>query len=173
MLADFQILETDRLELRALVLSDSDDVFQLRTDKKVNTYIERPFSRKDNSGKEFINRITYSIQNGDVFYWVLALKNNPKLMGTICLWNFNEDKSVAEIGYDLFPKYQSKGFMTEAMSAVLDFGFNHLKCKTIEAFTHRENTGSLSLLSKHGFVKNEEKQDEHNSNNIIYTKTND
>jgi len=40
----FPILITKRLKLRRLLMSDSKDVFQLRTDKEVNTFIERPKS---------------------------------------------------------------------------------------------------------------------------------
>ena len=42
--------------------------------------------------------------------------------------------------------------MSEAMTAVLKFEAEHLKLKTIEAFTHKNNVASRALLEKHHFV---------------------
>ena len=61
------------------------------------------------------------------------------MIGSICLWNFSEDRKVAEIGYDLDPKYQRKGIMTESINAVLNFGFRKLSLEKIEAFTQKQN----------------------------------
>ncbi len=169
----FPLLKTKRLELRCLLISDSEDVFRLRTDKEVNKFIERPVSRTDKNGKEFVERINKSSADNNVYYWVISFIENAKLIGTICLWNFNEDKSVAEVGYDLFPEHQSKGIMTEAMNAVLNFGFNTAGFKIIEAFTHLDNMASKQILIKNGFEEVKNRVDNENENNIIFVKQND
>ncbi|MBN4070205.1 GNAT family N-acetyltransferase [Olleya sp. AH-315-F22] len=168
----FPQLTTKRLKLRRLLMSDSKDVFQLRTDKEVNTFIERPTTRTEKSGEEFVARINKSIANNSVYQWVISLQENSKLLGTICLWNFKEDKTVAEVGYDLFPQYQGQGIMTEALSEVLNFGFN-AGFKSIEAFTHIENKASIKLLIKNGFFEDKNRNDKENANNIIFIKQND
>jgi RimJ/RimL family protein N-acetyltransferase len=166
----FPELITNRLKLRRLLMSDSEDVFQLRTDKIVNTYIDRPVSRTDKNGEAFIRRIDNSIAANSVYQWVISLKDNPKLIGTICLWNFNEDKTIAEVGYDLFPQFHGQGIMTEALNEVLNFGFIIAGFKTIEAFTHKENKASIKLLIKNGFLEDENRKDKENVNNIIFVK---
>jgi RimJ/RimL family protein N-acetyltransferase len=169
----FPQLETKRLKLRRLVMSDSKDVFRLRTDKKVNKFIERPISRRDKNGEVFIKRIDKSIVDNSVFHWVISLRGKPKLIGTICLWNFNEDKTIAEVGYDLFPQYYNQGIMTEALNTVLDFGFNIASFKAVEAFTHNDNKASIKLLIKNGFLEDENRKDSENTNNIIFVRQND
>ncbi len=170
---NFPELTTKRLKLRRLVMSDSKDVFRIRTDKKVNEFIERPISRRDKNGEVFIKRIHKGIPNNSIYHWVISLQENTKLLGTICLWNFNKNSTVAEVGYDLFPQYQGQGIMTEALNTVLDFGFHTASFKTIEAFTHKDNKASKKLLIKNGFLQDENRKDSENTNNIIFVKQND
>ena len=169
----FPTLKTKRLLLRRLQESDAETVYKLRTDQDVIKYIDRPLSRNDNTGLAFVERITSNVKDNSAIYWVITLKDNPKLIGTICLWNFSEDHTIAEIGYELLPEYQKQGIMNEAVNAVLDFGFNSLGFKDIEAFTHKDNLGSKNLLRKHGFIEIEGRVDADNVNNIIFTKQND
>jgi ribosomal-protein-alanine N-acetyltransferase len=154
-------------------MSDCKDVFRLRTDKEVNKFIERPTSRTEKNGEEFVKRIHKSIADNSIYHWVISLKDDPKLIGTICLWNFNKDKTVAEVGYDLFSQYQGQGIMAEALSAVLNFGFNTSGFKIIEAFTHKENKASIKLLIKNGFFEDKNRKDSENTKNIIFVKQND
>ncbi len=83
--------------------------------------------------------------------WGITTKESNVLIGSICLWNFSEDKKTAEVGYDLDPKFQGKGIMSEALKAVLDFGFNQRGFETIEAYTDYRNIPSKKLLKLHSF----------------------
>lgn len=58
--------------------------------------------------------------------------------------------------------------MDEALKAVLSFGFNNLKLDTIEAFTHKDNQRSKSLLLKSNFSVNSNRKDDNNPHNLIY-----
>ena len=90
------------------------------------------------------------------------------MIGTVCLWNFSLDNKIAEIGYELIPDYQKKGFMTEAVNSVVNFAFNHLKLDKIEAYTHKENENSKKLLLTSNFNLNINKKDLNNITNVIY-----
>jgi len=57
------------------------------------------------------------------------------------------------IGYDLKPEYWNRGYMSEALNEVLDFGFNKLEINRIEAEVMRGNKGSERVLSKLDFKK--------------------
>jgi RimJ/RimL family protein N-acetyltransferase len=169
----FPQLITKKLILRRLLMSDCEDVFKLRTDKEVNKFIERPVSRTEKNGEEFVKRIHKSIADNSIYHWVISLQENTKLLGTICLWNFKEDKTVAEVGYDLFPEYHNQGIMTEALISVLNFGFGIAGFNAIEAFTHKDNKASIKLLLKNGFLEDENRRDSENANNTIFVKQND
>ena len=69
----------------------------------------------------------------------------------MCLFNFSQDDLAAEIGYELLPPFQSKGFMQEAISTVIQFGFQQVGLNSIVANTHSENQRSTNVLEKLNF----------------------
>jgi len=165
----FPVLTTERLTLRCLELSDDKQLFMLRSHKIVNKYIVRPQQKDIKEIRAFISKINNGINNNEWIYWVISLKENPTLIGTICLWNFSEDKTVAEIGYELDPAFQGKGIMSEALNNIIEFGFKNIKLIAIEAYTHKNNDDSTKLLQKYDFIQDEERIDKENSDNIIFT----
>lgn len=90
------------------------------------------------------------------------------MVGTIAIWNINYDKNYAELGYELFPEFQNQGIMKNAITAILEYSFNVLSFKTIEAFTDKENQNSRKLLEKLGFYLVQNRIDKNNLNNVIY-----
>ena len=150
----FPTIKTERLVLRNLKESDWESVSYLRSDKIVNQFVKRKNAHNQEKALEFILNTNLKISNNELIYWCIALKNETKMIGSICLWNFSEDRKVAEIGYDLDPKYQRKGIMTESINAVLNFGFRKLSLEKIEAFTQKQNKNSISLLINNQFQLN-------------------
>jgi len=151
----FPVISTERLVLRALSLADSEALLQLRSDEQINRYLNRPPTTSIEDANGFIAKIAHVVQNRDGIYWVISLKNDPSLIGTICYWNFNPDKDSADIGYELMPKYQGQGLMTEALKAAINCGFDTMQLKMIIAFTHPDNEASAKVLKRNGFVLDE------------------
>ena len=149
----FPILQTERLILRRLSLDDAEEIFFLRSDETVNKYIDRPRATSIEDAYNFINKTNHSIENNELIDWAIAFKNNSRLIGSICLWNIFKEENKAEVGYELLPDFQGKGIAQEAMFTVLDYGFNIMLLNKIEAYTHKENSSSIKLLEKFGFVR--------------------
>ena len=149
----FPVLKTGRLTLRQLRSSDDNEIFALRSNDNVNKYLGRKPSKSIDDAKNFIQTINENIQRNDSIYWAITLNRSDKLIGTICLFNFSDDHSQAEIGYELLPDYQGKGIMQEATSKVIDFGIQYIGLNLIEATTHSENKSSTRLLEKFNFKK--------------------
>lgn len=164
----FPVLETERLTLRELNLNDTKAIFGLRTNKEVVEFIDRKTLNNLSETRAFIDRISQLTTNNKGVFWVIESKNNNQVIGTIGLRNFEDEEDYAEIGYELDPSYQQKGFMSEAFEVVLKYGFKQMELKTIEAFTHKNNTASISLLEKQKFVFEPEIKDEGFENNISY-----
>lgn len=148
----FPGLITERLVLRRLSETDAHDIMLLRSNEQVNQFLGRPPCIDMQAAKNFIAKIEKGIDNKESLYWVINLKGNNKLIGTICLWNFEANKWQAETGFELFPEFQGKGIMREALSEVLVFGFKVLHLKTITAFTNPGNLPSIRLLQRAGFM---------------------
>ena len=150
----FPVLKTERLTLRQLINSDVDEIFALRSDDKVNKYLDRKPSKSIDDAKTFIQTIKENIQRKNSIYWAITLSGTDKLIGTICLFDFSDHNSKAEIGYELLPDFQGKGIMLEATLKVIAFGIQYLGLSSIEAYTHSENQSSTRLLEKTNFKKN-------------------
>ncbi len=168
---DYSEIKTERLLLRKLEESDSDVILFLRSDETVNKFIERSEDRKTKNNDDalkFIRTINEEIRIKKSVTWGIALGVDPKIIGTICLWNFSEDRKTAEVGYGLNPTFHNKGIMSEALSRVINYGFNDLNLDMIEAFTHKENKSSRKILDKNGFHLNENRKDKDNLMNLIF-----
>ncbi len=127
---------------------DDNEIFLLRTDEGVNKFLDRPKANSMDDARKFIHKILTGISKNECVMWVITLKKSQKLLGTICYWNISKEEDKAEIGYELLPHCQGKGIMQEAMAKVIDYGFNTMKLKTIEAYTHKENDPSSKLFGK-------------------------
>ena len=147
----FASLTTERLQLRPLNESDQDAVFTLRSDKGVNQYLDRPACLIPEQALQFIHTIHQKIAMQESLYWAICLKDNNFLIGTICLFHFSAAMQMAEIGFELMPAYQGKGYMQEALEAILSLSFKCLKIHTISAVTHINNNPSITLLKKNDF----------------------
>jgi len=167
-LMPFTELKTERLVLRQLKISDAEDQFMLRSSSEVGKYIARDLQTDVSQSEKFINDRNKDIAQNKIMYWAITLKEQTRLIGTICLWNFTEDNSVAEVGYDLNPEFQKKGIMSEALKAVLSYGFQKLAFSRIEAFTQIENESSKQLLIKNKFQLHQTRIDEGFPKNIIF-----
>ena len=167
----FPILTTERLVLRKLDNTDKNEIFLIRSDQGMNRYIERPRLKTMHDAEEFIQKIHNNLDDELSIYWAIGLTGHPQLIGTICLWNFSDNHTAAEIGYELIPEYQGKGFLSEALRSVLDYGFNNISLKRIDAYTHKENKPSINLLQKNGFTPELNKTDPDQPFNIIFSLT--
>ena len=163
----FPQIETPRLILKEPVMTDWPTVSFLRSDPEVNRFVKRPSAGTKSKALDFINRISRDASNNKIIMWFIHEKSKPEMIGTICLWNFSEDRKTAEIGYDLAPNFQRRGMMNEALKGVINHGFKNLALDRIEAFTSHENYSSVKLLKRNNFILNKSRIDPGNPENII------
>ena len=130
--------------------------------------MDRPRSKTKEDAIAFIKKVLGNDEAKKFAYWGIALPEMDEVLGSICLWKFSEDRKTAEIGYDLSVAAQGKGYMTEAMQAVLNLGFTKLGLTTVEAYTQSNNAASTSLLGKFGFDLLADRKDETNKLNAVY-----
>lgn len=159
----FPEISTKRLLLRSLNLSDDNEIHFLRSDSEVNKYIDRPLSKSIDDAREFITKINSGVEENKWIFWAITMKNEEKLIGTICLWNFSDDRLTAEVGFELLPEYQSKGFIGEALKNIINYGFNKLNLDKIEGYTNQKNTPSIKVMEKYNFSFDKSIDEEHSN----------
>ena len=104
--------------------------------------------------KSFLKKIEQNIAadpENYLFFTVFSIivKETGKIVGSID-FKYAPKNSVTEVGYGLNPEYRGKGFMTEALSAFLNFG-KKLGVKSVIAETLKDNVKSQNVLRRCGF----------------------
>jgi ribosomal-protein-alanine N-acetyltransferase len=149
----FPLLVTDRLELIELKQAHLTDIFDLFGDNRVTRYYNLLPLKEESECQKIIDWYSKRFKEKLAIRWGIALKGETSIIGTIGFNNFKEDHR-ANIGYDLKFSFWNNGYITEALSAVLSFGFEKLLINRIEAEVMPGNTASEKVLLKAGF-KNE------------------
>ena len=162
---------TDRLTFRFLTEHDSAEILTIRSNPTINQFLERIPPKNTFEALDFILGIKKKSAQNEIFFLAISFQDHPKLLGTICLWNFSADRKTAELGYELLPEFHGKGIMSEAVEFMLSHGFNQLNLNIIEAFTNKNNLKSIKLLQKSNFILNPDRKDIKYPENLIFERT--
>jgi GNAT superfamily N-acetyltransferase len=82
-------------------------------------------------------------------YWLIIIKEENAGAGMLGFKGYPNTEGSTEIGYGIDPAHQNKGYMSEAVQALIDWAFTHPFCRVITA-TEVENPASKRLLEKLG-----------------------
>ena len=147
------VLETKRLILRPVEPKDAEGLFDIRRDPEQMKYIPRPVMQQPEEAEKMISDILKGVEENTLLNWTIVLKETQAFLGIFGYYRLQPEHFRAEIGYLLHPSYQGKGFMNEALRAIIDYGFAELSLHTIEAVIDPDNRASEKVLQKLGFVK--------------------
>lgn len=148
---DFPILETERLILRALNLTDCHQILEIFSSEEVMRY----YGMFAISGLESAISLIEALQS--TFYekrgirWAVVLKDTGELIGTCGFHNLNEFHRRSELGYELSERFWHKGYGKELLTAIMSYGMNKMNLNRMEALVYKENTPSQRLLEQAGF----------------------
>src|SRR6266487_5608055 len=149
----FPFLFTECLVLRQITNEDAAEIFFLRSDKEVLQFLDREPATSIDDAVRWIKTINEGVTNNEYVAWAMALKKEPKLIGTVSFWNIKKEHYRAEIGYALHPIFQRKGLMQEAMTVVLNYGFKVMNLHSVEANVNPDNAASIKLLERNNFIR--------------------
>ena len=149
----FPVLTTERMVLRELRRSDAEQVFALRSDPLVMQHVPRPLAATTEDALALIDLITSMVAANDAVQWAITVKGDDTFLGLIGFWRMDKEHHLAELGYMLAHEHWGKGYISEAIGALIPFGFNTLGFHRIEAITRPENAASIRALEKNGFVR--------------------
>jgi len=145
----FPLLETERLILRELRAGDVEAIFQFLSDEEVVRYYDQPMIHLQQA-YNLIQRHRTRFENGEAIRWGITIKGENRVVGS-CGFFRDITNFYAGISYVLDRPYWNKGFMTEALQAMIPFGFNSYHLNRIEAHIAQPNQASQRVLEKLGF----------------------
>lgn len=90
--------------------------------------------------------------------WTIISKIDNKMIGDLCFVGEPNEKGEIEIGYGTYHEFQNKGFMTEAVSGIIQWAERQPKVLSITASTEKTNIASIVILEKNNFTKIGEKE---------------
>ncbi len=149
----FPILETERLILREVENEDVEQLYEILSDAEVAKFDYFHPVRSKAEVSKFIERYKNELDEKEEITWGIISKETNKLIGICCLGDFEEGARRAEIGYDITQAEWGKGFATEALEVVIDFGFNVINLNRIEATITPGNDASVKVLKKLNFTQ--------------------
>lgn len=149
----FQNLESERLLLRRLDENDVEEVFALRSNPETMKYIPKPLAKTKQDALAHIAMIEDKIVNNIGINWGITIKGNAKIIGIIGHYRIQPENHRAEIGYMSLPEFNGQGYITEAIKAVVSYGFEEMNLHSIEAIIDPDNNASERVLRKNGFIK--------------------
>jgi ribosomal-protein-alanine N-acetyltransferase len=147
----FPQLETDRLLLRQVTPADTEAIFRIFSDDEVTRYYDLISFSSPEQAQRLIARLNERFEQGEGIRWGIFQKATGQLIGTCGYNGWVRTSYRASIGYDLARSAWGQGFMTEALQAVLRYGFDTLEINRVEALVLPGNVQSMRVLEKLGF----------------------
>ena len=139
-------LETERLILRPLRMRDAEDLFSYASDPAVSRHVLWNTHESLSDSRQFLRAAIRQYRKGQPGSFGIVLKSSGRLIGTIGFMWVNVDNKSAEVGYSLSRHYWNQGLMTEALRAVIAFGFDELHLNRIEAQYETDNPASGRVM---------------------------
>ena len=118
-------LETKRLLLRQIRVSDAPDVFAYSKDPEVARYVLWQAQTELKEAKDYCRAMVRQYRMDEPASWGIVDKSGGHLIGTIGYMDYDSSNRSTEIGYSLARWKWNQGLMTEALTAVVGFLFSH------------------------------------------------
>lgn len=150
--ASFPILQTPRLTLIQIQAGHAEDVLTLFGDERVTQYYNLEPFKQLSEAQALVARWHKRFTDKAGLRWGISLKGEQRIIGTMGYNRFTPQHR-ANIGYDLQAAHWGKGYISEALPALLHWGFNTLGVNRIEAEVMPGNAGSEKVLTKSGFTR--------------------
>jgi [ribosomal protein S5]-alanine N-acetyltransferase len=147
------IITTQRLLLRWISENDIDSLFEVFSDPQVMRYWSTPPYTNREDAVQLQRDIAAGNENNTMIKWGLALRDSDRLIGTTTLFNLSLENGRAELGYAMGRAHWGKGYMNEALQALLFHAFEVMNLRRLEADVDPRNTASIRTLERLGFQK--------------------
>jgi len=144
-------LRTDRLLLRPLRESDADVLLEIFSDPKVMRFWGTVAWSSRDEAVERIAKDAKRLEEGTDLRLGLERLADATFLGTCTLFDFNAQCRRAEIGYCLASAVWGQGYMHEALTSLIQYGFEQLDLNRIEADIDPRNEASARSLERLGF----------------------
>ena len=147
------IITTPRVVLRWISEDDIDSLYEIFSDPQVMRYWSTVPLPNREAAAELQRKIAQGNESNSMLKWGLALHGSNTVIGTTTLFNLNFDNDRAELGYAMGRAHWGKGYMNEALNALVSHAFEVMELRRLEADVEPRNVASIRTLEKLGFQR--------------------
>lgn len=148
-------IETERLILRELELSDAEGMFELDSNPNVHLFLGNNPVKHIEESIDMIQNIQKQYKDFGIGRWAVVLKETNEFIG----WSgikyitneINNHKNFYELGYRFIETHWGKGYASESGNAFVDYAFKDMKVEALYAYADAGNENSRKILEKLGF----------------------
>ena len=158
-------IETERLYLRKSQIEEQKRLWEILMIPEVNKwylvgakkYFNNPEHWTWKNQEKFYQAKVAQANNKDVFCWSVFLKTEytnsgkEEVIGQVSAQENGKDISIRDVGWYIDPKYQGKGYATEAAKAMIDYMFQEVEINAISSGAVKDNIASCKIFEKLGF----------------------
>jgi ribosomal-protein-alanine N-acetyltransferase len=164
---EFEIIETERLLLRKSGIEQLNFVFNNYSDEELSTFLGAYTDTELATDKERFKQ-GFTSYNRSVVIFHLLDKTDNKVIGACAFHNWYAIHQRTEIGYDMkLDEYKQKGYMTEAVKAIIHYGFTKMNLNRIEALVSPKNIPSFKLIANMGFSQEGVLKEHYNVDGVL------
>ncbi len=145
-----RILETPRLVLRRFEPGDAEALFAWAGDEQVVRFMRFARHQTADDSRQTLENWQEEYRRPDFYLWAITEKQSSRPVGSISLQACSEHDRSADVGFCLLRSCWGQGYMTEALSAVLDFGFHTVGFNRIEGVHSDKNPASGAVMRRCG-----------------------
>jgi ribosomal-protein-alanine N-acetyltransferase len=152
---DFPVLDTRRLRLRQIGIEAVDWYLGhfSRPEIVVGTGFPAP-GRREDAARELQAYVIDPFEARTGIRWGVTSRESDVRIGSIGFYRWTDGPpALAELGYELVPEHWGRGLMSEALAAVLAFGFGVMRLERVMATVLPRNDRSIRLLERAGFAR--------------------
>ena len=146
-------LTTDRLRLRWLTPDDVPALYAIFGDPQVCRYWSRPALRDLTAAAALLREVQECFAERSLFQWGIAERATDAVVGTCTLAALSPEHRRAELGFALARSAWGRGYLAEALPALLAFAFETLALHRVEADVDPRNARSIRVLEREGFQR--------------------
>lgn len=141
-------LATPRLRIRKLTMRDAQDIYRYSRDPEVARHVLWEAHRSIGDSRAYLRYMLRRYRAHEPASWGIEYAATGQIIGTIGFMWIQQDNASAEVGYSLSHDYWNRGIMTEALGAVIQYGFDELHLNRIEAQHEVTNPASGAVMRK-------------------------
>ncbi len=145
-----RILETPHLVLRQFEAKDAAAMFAWTGDGQVTRFLRFAAHTSVEDARAVLRQWCESYRDPAFYQWAITEKETSRAVGSIGLFTLNAHDRSGEVGFCLLRECWGRGYMSEALAAVLDFGFHTVGLNRIEGVHSEFNPAPGAVMRRCG-----------------------